>query len=284
MTNFNQFKPNPNFLATHPLAFTILKNTKITKFKSFNKIYFHSNNLNNLQEIYNKFSENILSALPKPKGTNSEILKRQSIFKNEEFSCFENFNFEKFEAIFDGFLKNFNFADDGSEFFVVDFAEVGTCSLQPAEKVESGNSSKKGDKNAAAEIAENEPEKTEPAFNAAKNSYEAGVGVLKNANDMVDFYFDLAKKYTFIKYFINCFLKKDAELNQVLQDKLQEAGLSTRVIAQTQVEEIGQNIENCPILNATSSANLHDVHALHWNAGKYEVILMDGVGCLNKFR
>merc|ERR1712157_40584 len=117
-------------------------NTKINKFKSLNKIYFHSKNLN-------KISEAVLSVLPKPKGTNNEILKRQAIsFKNEENLSNENFGFEKIESILDLFVKNCSFEVDEEsgeylEYFVVDFAEC--------ESKSSGSS---------------------PFYNSGKNKYE----------------------------------------------------------------------------------------------------------------
>jgi len=253
-----------------PIAVTLLQQNTTSKLKCFKKLYVSASAT---EDLYSRMSDAILASLPKPKGSNSEILKIQSDLRNWRTGALENLAFEKIEQIFDVVAKCssvFTRSFDGAVWHV-------------------GHS-----------------------FLEDKGKYEISSGTLKTPAEMVDFYLDNFKKYPFLKYIITPFLPAHADQQETLLQKIRELSLEVKICSsldnvgqpatvvsppptpaiednepadrpQTSEKQI---VNKCALLDVTSSAQVHCRQALRWyeESGKaHDLILTDGVTMLSKF-
>jgi len=227
-----------------PKAFTVIQNSSASKIKFFDRVFLSSKN--NIGDVYTKLSEAQFAAIPKPKGTNQEIIRRLSQTRNRLSGALENVAFEKIDNIFDNIGKNIN-VEEGD--FVV-WQAAPQC------------------------------------FNVDKNKYEYMQGQLKTAVEMIDIYADIIKRYPFIKYIINPFREEHAEQQQRLVEKLSEQELEVCIKSDDEVEEVGQSNEKANILSVTSDSKIHCKSSLNWFHQKpdtYKLVLMDALSNYSKY-
>jgi len=232
-----------------PIACTLLTNTGIgTKIKCLDKIYLHSKT-GVYGEAYSKISDAQFSATAKPKGSNSDAIKKWISGRNRLTGSLEICQFDKVDMVFDALSKNSASVFVGEDDFLV---WESNCS-----------------------------------FNADKGKYEPFTGGLKQPNEMVDFYTDLLKRYTFIRYLIQPFQPEHGEQLEALKQKLEDQAIKCTVLEKT--DELGQAEKTSKILSITNENKIHCRQALKWwfheedLEKRYDVVLMDASCMLPKF-
>ena len=143
-----------------PIACTLLTNTGIgTKIKCLEKIYLHSK-AKVYGEAYGKLADAQFSATAKPKGSNSDAIKKWTSGRNRLTGSLEICQFDKVDMVFDVLSKNSASVFVGEDDFLIWEAN---CS-----------------------------------FNSDKGKYEPVTGGLKQPNEMIDFYARLGNTFLLI--------------------------------------------------------------------------------------
>jgi len=231
-----------------PIAVNLLTNTGFaTKIKCLDRIFLYSKS-RVYGEAYSKISEAQFSSTGKPKGSNSDAIKKWTSGRNRLTGSLEICQFDKVDLVFDVLSKNAANVFGEEDFLIWDV----NCS-----------------------------------FIADKGKYEPVQGGLKQPAEMVDFYVDLLKRYTFIRYIIKPFQSKHQEQVEALKQKLEEQAIDCTIL--DKIDEIGQAEKSSKILSITNENKIHCRQALNWwfqeqdSEKRYEMVLMDASCMLPKF-